>query len=58
MVERGGAIVALLTGLLMLEKLQQEFAGAAGECRYRRRRVRRDRQTKTEGRLLKCTIVS
>ena len=50
MVERGGAIVALLTGLLMLEKLQQELAGAAGECRYRRRRVRRDKQTKTEGR--------
>ena len=58
MVERGGAIVALLTGLLMLEKLQQELAGVVGECRYRRRRVRRDRQTKTEGRLLKCTIVS
>ena len=27
MVERGGAIVALLTGLLMLEKLQQELTG-------------------------------
>ena len=49
MVERGGAIVALITGLLMLEKLQQELAGVVGECRYRRRRVRRDRQTKTEG---------